>query len=349
MLMPHVNKINSIVGTKIYATSTLLFLQDDGTLKPLAIELSLPESSIKVHTPAQNGIEGAIWQLAKAYVLVNDSGDHEIISHWYLYFTFIPFVIATNRQLLYPHYHDTMNINALAHQSLIIAGGVLESTSFAGKYTMEMSAVVYKSWNFMEQSLPADLIKRGVAVEDPSSPNNVQLLIKDYPYASAIHTWVTEFCKIYYPDDATLQGDVQVQAWWKEVHEIGHALHASINFSQYPYASYLQNRSTISHRFMPEPDKVFLKTITSVLQTLEGISVLEILSKHTSDEVYLGQRDTEERFGKRLEEIRNEIVARNEDPNLKNRNGPVKMPYSLLYPTSGPGLTTKGVPNINSI
>lgn len=420
ILMPYLNRINLIEGTKIYATRTLLFLHDDDTLKPLAIELSLPESPNKVYTPAQNGIEGAIWQLAKAFATVNDSGVHQLISHWLnTHAVMEPFVIATNRQLsvvhpiyklLYPHYRDTMNINALARQTLINAGGILESTVFPGKYAMEMSAVVYKSWNFMEQALPADLIKRGVAMEDPSNPNNVQLLIKDYPYAvdglaiwSAIHTWVTEYCTIYYPDDATLQADVQIQAWWKEIREVGHgdkqhetwwpsmklvselihtcttviwiasALHASVNFGQYPYAGYLPNRPTVSRRFMPEPgspeyemlatdpDKVFLKTITSELQTLLGISLIEILSKHASDEVYLGKRDSEEwtndekaleafrRFGTRLEEIEKEIVARNEDPNLKNRNGPVKMPYSLLYPTSDPGLTAKGVPNSVSI
>ncbi|RRT63572.1 hypothetical protein B296_00035401 [Ensete ventricosum] len=421
-LMPYLRRINS-GSNKIYASRTLLLLKDDGTLKPLVIELSLPHPDgdqhgavNRVFTPAEQGVEGSVWQLAKAYACVNDSGYHQLVSHWLNTHAVIePFVIATNRQLsvvhpvyklLSPHYRDTMNINALARQTLINAGGVLESTVFPGKYAMEMSSVVYRSWKLTEQGLPDDLLKR---------PNKLRLLIKDYPFAvdglaiwSAIETWVTEYCSIYYNDDAAIRADVELQAWWKEVREVGHgdkkdedwwpkmqtlaeltktcttiiwvasALHAAVNFGQYPYAGYLPNRPTISRRFMPEPgtpeyheleknpDLVFLKTITSQLQTILGVSLIEVLSRHSSDEVYLGQRDSPEwttdrsaleafeRFSHKLIEIENRIISMNQDASLRNRTGPVKMPYTLLYPNTSDftgvgGLTGRGIPNSVSI
>ncbi|CAN6918793.1 unnamed protein product [Brassica oleracea] len=440
-LMPYLTRINS-TNTKTYATRTLLLLQEDGTLKPLAIELSLPHaqgeshgSVSKIFTPSEKGVEGTVWQLAKAYAAVNDSGYHQLISHWYnrLCYCFCrlqthaviePFIIASNRQLsvvhpiyklLHPHFRDTMNINALARHVLINSDGVLERTVFPSRYAMEMSSSIYKSWVFTDQALPKDLLKRGVAVEDPSSDNGVKLLIEDYPFAvdgleiwSAIKTWVTEYCSIYYKNDRTVQTDTEIQSWWTELRTEGHgdiqheswwpsmqtrddlmetctiiiwiasALHAAVNFGQYPYAGFLPNRPTVSRRFMPEPgtkeyteleeneEVAFLKTITPQLQTLLGISIIEILSMHSTDEIYLGQRDSPnwtaddepleafKRFGKSLEVIENNIIRRNNDKKLKNRSGPVNIPYTLLYPnttdyTREGGLTGKGIPNSVSI
>ncbi|KAH0649219.1 hypothetical protein KY290_035173 [Solanum tuberosum] len=438
VLIPYLRRINTTT-TKTYASRTLLFLQDNGSLKPLAIELSLPHPdgdqfgvTSKVYTPSDQGVESSIWQLAKAYVAVNDTGVHQLISHWLNTHAVIePFVIATNRQLsvlhpihklLYPHFRDTMNINAMARQILINAGGVLESTVFPSKFAMEMSAVVYKDWVFPNQALPADLVKRhytirGVAVEDSSSPHGVQflppplrLLIEDYPYAvdgleiwSAIKSWVTDYCSFYYGSDEEILKDNELQGWWKELREVGHgdkknepwwpemetpqelidscttiiwiasALHAAVNFGQYPYAGYLPNRPTVSRRFMPEPgtpeyeelkknpDKAFLKTITAQLQTLLGVSLIEILSRHTTDEIYLRQRESPEwtkdkeplaafdKFGKKLTDIEKQIIQRNGDNILTNRSGPVNAPYTLLFPTSEGGLTGKGIPNSVSI
>ncbi|MQJ84090.1 hypothetical protein EI014_25350, partial [Escherichia coli] len=85
--MPYLRKINQIA--KAYATRTILFLKDNGTLKPLAIELSLPHpngdqfgADSKVILPADEGVQSTIWLLAKAYVIVNDSCYHQLMSHW---------------------------------------------------------------------------------------------------------------------------------------------------------------------------------------------------------------------------------------------------------------------------
>ena len=76
---------------------------------------------------------------------------------------------------------------------------------------------------------------------------------------------------------------------------VASALHAAVNVGQYPYAGFLPNRPTISRRFMPEEgtpeyeelksntEKAFIKTITAWLQTLVGISLIEILSRHSYD------------------------------------------------------------------
>lgn len=88
-VIPYIRRINS-TSTKTYASRTILFLQKKGTLKPLAIELSLPHPNgdehgaiSKVYTPVEQGVEKSFWQLAKAYVVVVDSGYHQLVSHWY--------------------------------------------------------------------------------------------------------------------------------------------------------------------------------------------------------------------------------------------------------------------------
>ncbi|KAK2353185.1 linoleate 9S-lipoxygenase [Trifolium repens] len=424
---PYLRKINA-ADTKAYATRTILFLQNDGTLKPLAIELSSPHPQADsfgpisdVYLPASEGVEASIWLLAKAYVVVNDSCQHQLISHWLNTHAVVePFIIATNRhlsvvhpihKLLLPHYRDTMNINALARNVLVNANGVIETTFLLGSYSLELSSVVYKDWVFPDQGLPNDLLKRGMAVEDPNSPHGLRLLIEDYPYAAdgleiwaAIKTWVDEYVNFYYKSDADIVQDSELQAFWKELVEVGHgdlknatwwykmqnrtelieacttliwiasALHAAVNFGQYPYGGLILNRPTKSRRLMPKKgspeydelaknyQKVFLRTITPKNDTLTDLTVIEILSRHASDEQYLGQRiegdlwtsDTQpivayKRFASKLAEIELKLAQRNNDESLRNRYGPVNMPYTLLYPSSKEGLTCRGIPNSISI
>ena len=83
------------------------------------------------------------------------------------------------------------------------------------------------------------------------------------------------------------------------------------------------------------------------------MTVIEIISAHSPDEEYLGQRkdlstwsgDPEiiqafHRFSVEIRRIEKEIEKRNADPSCRNR-----CRAGMLIPSSGPGVTSKGVPN----
>ncbi|KAL5562222.1 hypothetical protein UlMin_031969 [Ulmus minor] len=428
-LMPFLEIINGN-GVCVYASRTLLFLRSDETLKPVAIELSLPDPPNvigRVFVPENHGEAGALWKFAKAHVAANDSAYHQLVSHWlHTHAVVEPFIIATNRQLsvthpihwlLQPHFKDTLHINAMARTILINSGGILEKTLFSAEISMKLSAELYREWRFDEQALPADLLKRGLAFEDEDqdNPTGVQLLFQDYPYAedgleiwTAIKTWVTDFCSLFYADDDYVKTDEEIQAWWGEIRNVGHgdkcnetwwyqmtslsdlieslttliwiasALHASVNFGQYAYAGSPLNRPTQCRRFIPcegtydyaefleDPDEYYLKMLPGKLETSLNVALVAVLSAHSSDEVYLGQRSSAiwinneevrqrfEKFNKELREIEIRIADRNANPMRKNRRGPAGIPYEQLYPdtskveTNG-GITGKGIPNSISI
>ncbi|KAL5566565.1 hypothetical protein UlMin_029729 [Ulmus minor] len=314
LLLPFVNKVREIEGTTLYGSRTLFFLTLEGTLRPLVIELTRPPIDGKpqwkeVFSPCWNATDVWLWRLAKAHVLAHDSGYHQLVSHWLrTHCASEPYIIATQRQLsamhpihrlLHPHFRYTMEINALAREALINAGGIIESSFSPGKYSMELCAVAYdKLWQFDLQALPADLINRGLAVEDPSAPHGLKLAIEDYPFANdglllwdAIKQWVTDYVNHYYSSSSEIESDSELQAWWNEIRTVGHGdkkdepwwpilktpkdlieivtiitwttscHHAAVNFGQYTYAGYFPNRPTIARTNMPteEPSEEFWK------------------------------------------------------------------------------------------
>lgn len=428
MLLPFMNKMNSLPGRKAYASRTVFFYNRAGMLRPVAIELSLPPTrsspcNKNVYTHGHDATTHWIWKLAKAHVCSNDAGVHQLVNHWLrTHACMEPYIIATHRQLsamhpiymlLHPHMRYTLEINALARQGLINGGGIIEASFSPGKYAMEVSSAAYKSmWRFDMEALPADLIRRGMAVEDPSMPCGVRLVIEDYPYASdglliwsAIKEWVESYVNHFYSEPNSITSDIELQAWWNEIKNKGHhdkrnepwwpkldtkedlygilttmiwiasGQHAAINFGQYPFGGYVPNRPTLMRKLIPQdnepdyekfilnPQHYFLSSLPTQLQATKVMAVQDTLSTHSPDEEYLGQvnqlhshwiNDHEilemfNRFSARLEEIEQTINMRNKDIRLKNRNGAGIPPYELLLPTSGPGVTGRGIPNSISI
>lgn len=253
---------------------------------------------------------------------------------------------------------------------------------------------------------------RGMAVEDPSAPHGLRLILEDYPYAddglliwSAIKEWVESYVDHFYSDPGSVMSDVELQAWWDEVKNKGHydkrnepwwpkldtkedlctvlaimiwtasGQHAAINFGQYPFGGYVPNRPTLMRRLIPQEDEpeyekfllnpqhMFLTSLPTQLQATKVMAVQDTLSTHSPDEEYLGQAsqlhghwindhrvlELFERFSSKLEDIEKIIDERNKDKRLKNRTGAGVPPYELLLPSSGPGVTGRGIPNSISI
>lgn len=251
-----------------------------------------------------------------------------------------------------------------------------------------------------------------MAVEDPSATGGVKLVIEDYPYAadglliwSAIKEWVESYVDHYYSEQNSVATDVELQAWWDEIKNMGHpdkrnepwwpklktkedlsgiltsmiwvasGQHAAINFGQYPFGGYVPNRPTLMRKLIPQendsdyekfmlnPQHTFLTSLPTQLQATKVMAVQDTLSTHSADEEYLGQlnplhahwtNDHEilelfNKFSTRLQEIEEIINRRNKDIRLKNRSGAGVPPYELLLPSSGPGVTGRGIPNSISI
>ncbi|PWA77611.1 linoleate 13S-lipoxygenase 2-1 protein [Artemisia annua] len=414
--------------TTLYGSRTLMYLTPTGTLRPLAIELVRPPSNGKpqwkrVFTPCWDATGAWLWKLAKMHALAHDSGYHQLVSHWLrTHCCTEPYIIATNRQLskmhpihnlLHPHFRYTMEINALAREALINSGGIIESSFSPGKYSMELSSIAYgQLWRFDREALPADLIARGMAVEDPDSPHGLKLSVEDYPYANdglilwdIIKDWVTNYVNHYYPEENLVESDKEIQEWWTEIRTQGHAdkkdeawwpvlktpqdligilttiiwvasgHHAAVNFGQYDYAGYIPNRGTIARVKMPcedptddeweafkrRPEDELLSTFPSQIQASQVMAVLDVLSNHSPDEEYIGDKmepsfeavpqikAAYEKFSGKLKELEGIIDLRNADETRKNRNGVGVIPYNLLKPFSKAGVTSMGVPNSISI
>ncbi|KAK1586522.1 hypothetical protein Q3G72_003416 [Acer saccharum] len=311
LLLPYVEKVRQLEDRSFYASRTLFFLNPDGTLRPVAIELTRPPMDGKpqwkrAYTPSWHSTECWLWKIAKAHVLAHDSGYHQLVSHWLrTHCCTEPYIIATNRQLsamhpiyrlLNPHFRYTMEINALARLALINADGVIESSFSPGKESIELSSFAYdKQW-------------RGLAVEDPSAPHGLKLTIEDNPFATdglvlwdIIKQWVTDYVNHYYPDPSLVESDKELQAWWFEIRNVGHAdkkdepwwpvlktsedlieivttivwvtsgHHAAVNFGQYTYGGYFPNRPTITRTHMPDEEpteetwKLFMEKPEAVL------------------------------------------------------------------------------------
>ncbi|KAE8649492.1 linoleate 13S-lipoxygenase 2-1, chloroplastic [Cucumis sativus] len=150
---------------------------------------------------------------------------------------------------------------------------------------------------------------------------------------------------------------------------VGCGHHSAVNFIQYAHAGYFPNRPSITRTNMPtedydqipeafinNPESVILEAFPSIAQASAVAQTMLILSAHSPDEEYIGKKiepawaedpmiaKAFDKFKMKLDELEKTIDQRNENNELKNRRGAGLVPYEVLKPTSGYGVTGKGVP-----
>jgi hypothetical protein len=191
---------------------------------------------------------------------------------------------------------------------------------------------------------------------------------------SELQTWFTELREKAHEDKKDAKGwpvldskeslvEILTTMQW-----IPSCQHAAVNFGQFDYAGYMPHHPTIVRRLIPEectpewnemiknPEKAYLLSLANIDSTTTAMSVYEILSAHSPEEEYIGERPEDwtddkeaeaafKRFSAKIAKVDQMIKNRNVDKTLKNRYGVVKMPYQLLRPKSKSGVTFMGVPN----
>ncbi|MDN5881576.1 MAG: lipoxygenase [Nitrosospira sp.] len=264
-------------GQKQYVTTPIvvLFLQSDGMLRPIAIQLyqdSRPDNAIYTSK------DGNLWLTAKMFAQVADGNHHILYTHaTRIHYVMEAIIMASRRQLykshplyilLNPHLQYTLNVN---HQHTFLKNrkgrpgrfGEL----FAGDYdsTMQCMANGMTSFDFKESAFPDDIANREV--------DNPDLF---YPYRddgvllwNAIQSFSKEYVDLYYKSEADITEDHEIQAWANDIsardrgripgfparfgsrqelaETLGHiiflctAFHSCIHFHQYKYPGFVPN------------------------------------------------------------------------------------------------------------
>jgi arachidonate 15-lipoxygenase len=193
-----------------------------GPLKPFAIQCGQDPAGREIYTPA----DGYSWRLAKNCVLAAHNTYHEVLTH--LGFTHLlsePVLLAAVRNLaanhpvavlLRRHFEGTFSINKLAVELLIQPGKAVEYLIGSDlKSTYPWLAKHRTEYSFRDNYLPARLSR--------SATDGVASL-PHFPYRddgmlvwNAIASWVGDFVAAYYPSDAEVVADHELQAWAAEV------------------------------------------------------------------------------------------------------------------------------------
>ncbi|EPQ14990.1 Arachidonate 12-lipoxygenase, 12S-type [Myotis brandtii] len=220
---------NVIQGEQQYLAAPLVMLkmEPSGKLLPMVIQIEPPNPSNPTPSLFLPSDPPLAWLLAKTWVRSSDFHLHEL--HYHILKTHLlaeVFAVATMRclpglhpvfKLLIPHTRYTMEINTRARTQLISDGGLFDkagSTGGGGHVQLIRRAMTQLTYRSL--CPPDDLADRGL------------LGIPSALYAhDALRLWeiiaryVEGIIHLFYHEDDVVRGDRELQAWCREITEVG--------------------------------------------------------------------------------------------------------------------------------
>ncbi|XP_060060349.1 arachidonate 12-lipoxygenase, 12R-type isoform X2 [Erinaceus europaeus] len=326
------------------APMCLLHFDAEGNLMPIAIQLSqTPGPNCPIFLPSDCEWD---WLLAKTWVRYAEFYCHEAISH--LLETHLiaeAFCLATIRQL------------PLCHP--LYKGMSLGLGGFAEVMVRALSEMTYDSLY-----VPNDFVERGVQDLPGYYFRDDSLAVWD-----ALERYVTEVITYYYPCDAAVEGDPELQCWVQDIFKeclLGRessgfptclrtvqeliryvtiviytcsARHAAVNTGQLEFTSWMPNFPS-SMRNPPmqvkglTTEEVFMDTLPDVKTTCIVLLVLWTLSREPDDKRPLGHfpdiHFVEEAPRRSMEALRQRLMQISH--NIRQRNKCLPIPYYYLDP-----------------
>ncbi|KAF0045620.1 hypothetical protein F2P81_002149 [Scophthalmus maximus] len=218
---------NTIKGKPQYiaAPLCLLYQHPDDGLMPIAIQLGqTPGLDTPIFLPKDPPLA---WLLAKIWVRHAEFQVFQVLSHLLRTHLVVEvFCVATLRQLpavhpiyklLAPHLRYTLEINTRGRSQLISADGIFKRVvSTGGEGLLILAQREYKVLTYRSLQPYNDFADRGVSRLPNYFYREHSLMLWE-----AIHSFVSGMVSLYYQSDHDVQGDVELQAWIREIAQEG--------------------------------------------------------------------------------------------------------------------------------
>uniref|UniRef100_A0A668TX54 Lipoxygenase domain-containing protein n=1 Tax=Oreochromis aureus TaxID=47969 RepID=A0A668TX54_OREAU len=268
-------------------------------------------------------------------------------------------------KLLIPHTRYTLNINFLARMLLISKGGTFAKfTSSGGEGALTILRRSLSTLTYSSLCIPDDIAERGL-----KDVPNFYYRDDGLQLWEIISRFVKSTLAFYYKTDAEVQEDTELQNWIKEIFQYGFlsqestgipqkfttvdemvkfvtmviftcsAQHSAVNSGQYDFGGWMPNSPTTMELAPPKEkgtttEKTILETFPSVNTTVHAMATVWLLSKQSSDSIFLGQypeKHFTERFPLlKIKEFQEELKKLSAD--IKARNSSLDLPYTYLDP-----------------